>query len=276
MRLGQCLLQLQQQLSGDSARLEAELLLMQVLAVDRIYLRCHGERELTHFEQQQLTALVQRRQLGEPIAYLLGHQEFWSLDLQVSPAVLIPRADTETLVEQALLRIPMDNKWTIADLGTGSGAIALAVASERPHCRVLATDRSLSALAIAQANAQRLQLAVEFFAGDWLSALPVDCRLDMILSNPPYIAAADPHLAALSYEPITALVAAEHGLKDLSNIAQQARALLKPQGWLLLEHGYDQANAVQSLLEQLGYQNISTVADLAGNDRVSLANWSSL
>lgn len=273
MRIDSWLAHWQPRLPTDSARLDAELLLAEVLQKPRLYLRSHGEQPLSTEQQLRLSELAQRRQAGEPMAYILGRQEFWSLDLQVSSSVLIPRADTETLVEQALALIPAAARWTLADLGTGSGAIALALATERPDCRILASDRSPDALAIAQANAERLRLKVEFFCGDWLQALPAE-PLDLIVSNPPYIADTDPHLAALSHEPRSALVAAEQGLKDLSEIAQQARALLKPGGWLLLEHGYDQGEAVRNLLQHCGYQHVRTQQDLAGNDRISLAHWS--
>lgn len=272
MRLDQCLLDASQRLNTDSARLDAELLLAQVLNQSRLFLRSHGEYLLSAAQLAQFEALLARRQAGEPVAYILGRQEFWSLDLQVNPKVLIPRADTETLVELALHKIPLDAHWTLADLGTGSGAIALALASERPQCRILACDLSPDALAVAQSNAERLKLKVEFFCGHWLQALPAQ-PLDLIVSNPPYIAPQDPHLAALAYEPRSALVAEQQGLKDLFEIAQQARALLRPDGWLLLEHGYDQGEPVRHLLQQLGYHDIGTQQDLAGRDRVSLAHW---
>jgi release factor glutamine methyltransferase len=209
---------------------------------------------------------------GEPVAHLIGTQEFWSLSLQVSPDTLIPRPETERLVELALERIPSDANWRIADLGTGSGAIALAVAKERPACQIIATDKSTAALDIAKENARLNQIAnVTFLQGDWLAAVKDEPPFEMILSNPPYIKEDDPHLQQgdVRFDPDSALQAGTEGLDDLQQIIEQALAHLKPGGWLLLEHGYDQQNAVMQLLQQAGYEQIEDYPDLAGQPRVA-------
>ncbi len=254
--------------SSPSARLDAELLVMHVCRLTRAELLTRDREPLTADQEAALDALIARRRQGEPIAYLTGRREFWSLDLSVSPAVLVPRPETELLVERALARIPVEAAWAVADLGTGSGAIALALASARPRCRVVATDNSAAALAIARANAARLHLSVDFRLGDWLAPLAHE-TFDILVSNPPYVASGDPHLAALRHEPVSALAAGPDGLDALRAIVAGARAALKPGGWLLLEHGYDQAAAAGALLRERGYKNISCYPDLAGRDRVS-------
>ena len=241
---------------------------MHVCGLSRPELFTRDRQPLSADQETALAELIARRQQGEPLAYLAGRREFWSLELAVSPATLIPRPETETLVERALTHIPADAAWSFADLGTGSGAIALAIASERPRCRVVATDNSPAALAIARANATRLNLTVDFRLGGWLAPLAGE-TFEMLVSNPPYVASGDPYLAALRHEPVTALAAGPDGLDAIRVIAAAARASLKPDGWLLLEHGYDQAAAVSALLQQHGYKNIGCYPDLTGQDRVS-------
>ncbi len=256
---------------NDDARLDAEVLLCHLLECNRAHLRAWPERELSPQQQADYRALVERRRRGEPIAYITGSREFWSLRLQVTPATLIPRPDTERLVELALERIPPDAAWQVADLGTGSGAIALAIARERPRCRVVATDASADALAVAAANGARLGLGnVVFRHGAWLAPLAGE-RCQLIVSNPPYIRSDDPHLAQgdLRFEPPTALSAGADGLDDIRLIAAGARHHLTPGGWLLLEHGCDQGAAVRALLQQNGYGDVLTYQDYAGLDRVS-------
>lgn len=219
---------------------------------------------------RQFKQLVERRVGGEPLAYITGHCGFWTLDLAVNPAVLVPRPDTETLMETALELLP-PHECSVVDLGTGSGAIALALASERPAWHVTATDASPQALACARANAERLQLQqLQFFQGRWFQPLAAR-RFDAIVSNPPYVAADDSHLRAaeLMHEPATALVAADNGLADLAHITNHAPHYLKPGGWLLLEHGHDQGAAVRKLLRHAGLDAIATHKDLGGNERVT-------
>jgi len=259
------------QSTSPTARLDAEVLVMHVCGLDRTGLITRANTILNTAQQNQLESLLLRRQRGEPTAYLTGSREFWSMEFSVSPATLIPRPETELLVEMALARIPPDAPWTIADLGTGSGAIALAIAGERPRCRVIAADISSAALEVARANAERLGLTkVEFRHGDWLSPL-VDEVFDMIVSNPPYICAADPHLEAgdVRFEPSQALIAGADGLDAIRHIASAAGRYLKPDGSLLFEHGWDQAGAVSELLRRLGYHDIVCSPDLAGHARVT-------
>jgi len=260
-------------LGGVEARIDAELLLAHVLNVSRAWLYAWPEhapdaRQREAFEQQ-----VVARQRGEPVAYLTGHREFWSLDLEVTPAVLIPRPETELLVECALERIPRDRPMRVADLGTGSGAIALAIARERPLARVLATDASDAALDVARRNAARLGIDNATFAqGDWCAAL-TDGRFDLIASNPPYIASADAHLETgdLRREPRMALVSGLDGLDAIRRIVADAPAHLAAEGWLLLEHGWDQAARIRALFESHAYADVSSIRDAAGHERVTLA-----
>lgn len=257
---------------SDSPRLDAELLLASVLACTRTTLRAWPERALPAPAWASFEQLVERRAAGQPTAYLIGWREFWSLDLQVTPATLIPRPGTETLVEAALQRIPEQASWRIADLGTGSGAIALAIAGERPACRVVATDNSPNALKVAEKNARMQGLAnLEFHLGDWFKALDGDV-FDIIVSNPPYVRDNDPHLEQgdVRFEPRMALTSGEDGLDAIRHIAAHAPAHLKPGGWLMLEHGYDQREAVQALLEEAGYSEIECLRDLGGQPRVCL------
>lgn len=251
-------------------RLDGQLLLLQVLgrpSGDRAWLLAHDRDALDEDQQRQFTILCGRRAGGEPLAYLAGRREFFGLDLAVDPRVLVPRPETETLVEWALeLLAPLPSP-RVADLGTGSGAIALAIKRRRPDAQVLATDRSGGALEVARANAQALGLRLDWRQANWLDG--VDERFDLIVSNPPYVAAGDPHLAALSHEPLDALVAGADGLDDLRTIVRQAPARLRPSGWLLLEHGYDQAAAVRELLAGAGFSQVATRHDLAGIERCS-------
>ncbi len=257
----------------DTGRLDAELLLAHALGKPRSHLHAWPERQLGQDELPRFQKLIERRAAGEPIAYILGRREFWSLDLEVSPDTLIPRPETECLVEQALTNIPPDGDWDIADLGTGSGAIALAIASERPRCRILATDNSHTALEVARRNAGGLRLDnVSFVQGDWCAPLGSD-RFRMVLSNPPYIRETDPHLEQgdVGFEPREALAAGADGLSSLRRIAEDARRNLAPPAILLLEHGFDQEQAVHLLLEHVGYRDINTIRDLAGLPRVTQA-----
>lgn len=258
-----------------SARLDAELLLAQVLRQSRSYLIAWPERTLTEEQVQAFAALVARRAAGEPVAHILGRREFWSLDLEVTPATLIPRPETELLVEQALTRIPADAHWDIADLGTGTGAIGLAIARERPYCRIVASDASADALAIAERNAREHDLnTVRFVHGIWYQPL-ADARFDLILSNPPYVRTDDPHLREgdVRFEPHSALVAGSDGLDALRQIVAGAPEHLRHGGWLLVEHGYDQGEAVAHLFAQAGFSAIETVRDLGGQPRVTLGRW---
>ncbi|HET7588364.1 MAG TPA: peptide chain release factor N(5)-glutamine methyltransferase [Gammaproteobacteria bacterium] len=254
-------------------RLDAELLLCHVLSRPRSFLHARPELTPDAAAVERFRALLQRRRAGEPLAYITGEREFWSVALKLNRDTLIPRPETETLVEQALIAIPVEANWTVADLGTGSGAIGLAIASERPRCRVIATDVSPAALDVARANASALGLRnVEFRHGSWVAPLG-DLTCELIVSNPPYIAEQDAHLAApeLSYEPHRALVAGPSGLEALAAIAAAAPARLVAGGSLMLEHGYDQREPLASLLADAGYENIRCYRDLSGNDRVTAA-----
>lgn len=256
---------------SDTAELEARLLLAHVLDVTTTRLYTHAHASVDVARQQRLDKLVARRSTGEPLAYVTGQCGFWTLDLTITPAVLVPRPDTETLVQTTLDTLPQHD-CTVADLGTGSGAIALALARERPHWQVTATDNSDPALACARANAHDLGLThVAFQHGAWFEPLGRR-RFDAIVSNPPYVTPGDVHLQApeLEHEPIQALVAADHGLSDLAHIAAHAPQHLNTGGWLLLEHGFDQGAAVRELLQHAGLHAVRTQPDLAGRDRVTL------
>ena len=247
-------------------RLDANMMLMALLKQGRSWLLAHDQDALPASIIQTFEQWVTRRAQGEPLAYLLGDKEFFGLNLAVNPDVLIPRPDTEILVEWALDLIPPDQNWRVLDLGTGSGAIALAIQHQRPQATVVAVDASAGALTTAQHNAQQLQLPVQFLLGSWLA--PVEGQaFDLIVSNPPYIAEGDEHLAALAHEPITALTAGPDGLDDIRQIIRDAKSNLKSGGWLLLEHGYDQAEAVSQLLTQAGYTQVQTRKDLGEQNR---------
>ncbi|NLS11650.1 peptide chain release factor N(5)-glutamine methyltransferase [Vibrio sp. SM6] len=261
-----------QQSGSPSAQVDAQVLLCFVLGKPRSYLLTWPEKILSAEEAEQFNQLMQRRLTGEPVAYLVGEREFWSLPLKVSPATLIPRPDTERLVELALV-CAQHSQGPILDLGTGTGAIALALAHELPQRTVIGVDLMLEAQALATQNGERLGIKnAQFRQGSWFEPIDADERFDVIVSNPPYIDPDDPHLSQgdVRFEPLSALVAQEHGLADLRYISEQARSYLKPNGWLLFEHGYDQGEAVRNLLTQLGYQQVRTEQDYAGNDRVTL------
>ncbi|MGY8564139.1 peptide chain release factor N(5)-glutamine methyltransferase [Paracidovorax citrulli] len=259
-------------LPGAEGRHEAELLLLHVLGRERSWLFAHATDLVDPGSGQAFAELLQRRLAGEPVAYLLGRRGFWTLDLAVSPDTLIPRPETERLVELALERLPEATPLRVADLGTGSGAIALALASERPQARVVATDMSPAALAVAAANARRHGLDnVAFRQGSWHAPLAGE-RFDLIASNPPYIASDDPHLARgdLRFEPASALASGHDGLDDIRLIIAGAATHLLPGGWLLLEHGWDQGAAIRALLADAGFVDVATGVDLEQRDRVSL------
>ncbi|WP_062266988.1 peptide chain release factor N(5)-glutamine methyltransferase [Endozoicomonas arenosclerae] len=256
---------------SDTARLDAEVLLCHVLDKPYSYLFTWPEKELSHEQSQQFEALIEQRTKGTPVAYLTGEKEFWSLKLKVSPSVLIPRPDTELLVELALA-MPLADDATVADLGTGSGAIALAMAAERPQWKVIGVDRLPEPVATSKDNARLNQISnVTFVEGSWCSPLPN--QLDMIVSNPPYIREDDEHLAQgdVQFEPRSALTAGKDGLDDIRTISTQALEKLKPGGWLLFEHGYDQSEEIQNILASCGYESIETRQDLSNQDRVTLA-----
>lgn len=257
--------------SGESPRADADALLCHLLECRRGYLMTWPERELDAAQQATLASWLARRLQGEPIAHLIGEREFWSLPLKVSPATLIPRPDTEVLVEQALARLPA-GPCALLDLGTGTGAIALALKSERPDADVWAVDRMPEAAALARANSAALGLPVTVRDGSWFEPLSGAPRFAMIVSNPPYIDGADPHLdeGDVRFEPRSALVADEQGLADIRLIVAGAPAHLVPGGWLLLEHGWEQGALVRQLLLQHGYDQVETVRDYGDNERVTL------
>lgn len=258
--------------AGAGARAEAEILLAHCLGCDRTALWARPETAVPSAVAAACRALARRRAAGEPVAYLVGHRGFWTLELEVTPAVLIPRPETELLVEQVLAAFPADAPVRLVDLGTGSGAIALAVAAERPCWEILATDAAADALAVARRNAARLGLAaVAFRLGDWTQACRRGERFSVIVSNPPYVAEGDPHLAEgdLPWEPRAALVAGPDGLDAIRRLVAAAPAHLAPGGWLLLEHGADQGAAVRAILAGAGLDAVHTVRDLAGLERVS-------
>ncbi|QNP39857.1 peptide chain release factor N(5)-glutamine methyltransferase [Lysobacter solisilvae (ex Woo and Kim 2020)] len=251
---------------------DAEFLLVHVLDRPRSWLFAHRDDPVPDGVAAAFAALVARRAQGEPVAYLTGRRGFWRFDLAVTPATLIPRPETELLVELALERLPIERALRVADLGTGSGAIALALAHERPRAQVLASDASAQALAVARTNAQALGLAnVGFREGDWFAPLAGEC-FDLIASNPPYIALDDPHLGEgdLRFEPAAALGSGADGLDAIRRIAAEAPAYLQAGGWLLLEHGWDQGAAVRGLLLAAGFVEVATERDLEGRDRVTL------
>nr|WP_298147009.1 peptide chain release factor N(5)-glutamine methyltransferase [uncultured Pseudomonas sp.] len=259
---------------SPTPRLDAELLLAHALSKSRSYLRTWPEREVDAAQQARFIADLARRRAGEPVAYILGQQGFWSLELEVAPHTLIPRPDTELLVETTLALLPA-TPAAILDLGTGTGAIALALASERPAWRVTGVDRVPEAVALAERNRARLRLNnVAFVASYWFSALAGQ-RYRLIVSNPPYIAAADHHLdqGDVRFEPSSALVAGEDGLDDIRLIIEQAPGYLESGGWLLLEHGFEQAAAVRELLMARGFAAVESRRDLGGHERISLGRF---
>ena len=250
--------------------LEARMLLERVLEQTHAWLIAHADEAAGAAAEQAFTALAERRRQGEPIAYILGKREFYGLEFGVTPAVLIPRPETELLVELAFERIPRNAPVRVLDLGTGSGAIAVALAKGRPQARVTAVDIDYAALSVARANAKRHGVSVRFLCGDWFGALQGEI-FDLIVSNPPYVAAGDPHLARgdVRFEPRRALVGGADGLDCIRAIIAKARAHLGPGACLLFEHGYDQAEACRALLEAGGYREVQSWPDLAGIPRVS-------
>lgn len=254
-------------------RLDAQLLVGHVLQRPRSWLIAHDDAALTASQDTAVRALIKRRAGGEPLAYLTGEKEFHGLLLQVSPAVLIPRPDTETLVDWALTLMPANHSLDVLDMGTGSGAIALALKHRRPAARVAALDLSGDALAVAGSNATRLGLALRLLQSDWWQALGAAERFDLIVSNPPYIASHDVHLPALRHEPELALTPGGDGMDALRQIIGGAPRHLRPSGWLLLEHGHDQSERVRDLLRAHGFRSTETRADLAGIGRCTGGQW---
>lgn len=257
----------------DSPLLDVELLLCHTLDVNRSYLFTWPEKELTTHQYEQFQQLIEQRLTHQPIAYILGNKEFWGLDLQVSSDTLIPRADTETLIEATLALKPVNiNQCKILDLGTGTGAIALALKNEWPNSEITAVDFSLGALEVAKQNAINNQLNVNFLHSNWFSALTAK-DFDIIVSNPPYIEENDQHIfqGDVQFEPRSALTSGKDGLDDIRLIIDQAWSFLKSDGWLVIEHGYNQAQVLQQLFTDKGYQHYQLHKDLAGNSRVSLA-----
>lgn len=263
---------------SSSPRIDAEVLLCHVLGRDRTWLYTWGDKICPLWEQARFDALTAARVQGTPVAYLTGEREFWGLRLATSPDTLIPRPDTETLVELALSRAALTS-GRLLDLGTGTGAIALAFASEQPHWQVLGVDLRFEAVALANHNARSLGITnARFLQSDWFAALEsydeAGTLFDIIVSNPPYIAADDPHLAEgdVRFEPRSALVADASGMADLLHLVNTAQRYLAASGWLLLEHGYQQAQMVREALERAGYQNVESVRDLGGHERVTLGH----
>ena len=249
--------------AGIDAR-EARLLLAEVCGFSQASLAASPEQDIPFEVENAFFELTKKRQAGEPVAYILGRKEFYGLDLSVNPSVLIPRPETELLVDLALGR----NAESVLDLGTGSGAIALAIKHERPSCRVVAVDADLSALLTAKRNATKLNLEIDFRHGRWFEPLAGE-RFELIVSNPPYVALGDPHLPALRHEPAAALLAGPDGLDCIRDISKAAKSHLSPGGWLLLEHGQGQERAVRALLQAAGLETITTWPDLAGIARVT-------
>lgn len=264
-------------LVSDSALLDAEILLCMALNQPRSHLRAWPDKPLQPKHLAAFRALLEQRQKGTPIAYITGNREFWSRDFQVSPDVLIPRPDTELLIDLSLKLIPADEPIKIIDLGTGSGIIAITLAAECPHVQISATDFSLAALRIAQLNADKHHInTIRFYQSDWFAGVP-DTKFNLIISNPPYIAEDDSHLQQgdVRFEPQTALRAAEQGLADIRIIADAARNYLEPCGHLLIEHGYNQQQQVQALFKDLHYDKVQTYTDLSGQPRVTYGQWNS-
>lgn len=260
---------------SESARLDAEVLLCHCLGKQRSFLRAWPDRQLASVQVDQFCRLLEQRRQGRPIAYLTGEREFWSRTFNVTPDVLIPRPDSELLVELSLSLLTDQQPAKIIDLGTGSGILAITLAAERPLAEVVATDISAAALSVARQNAERLTAGnIRFIHSNWFEKV-TDTGFDLVVSNPPYIADDDPHLQQgdVRFEPQSALVSGEAGLKDIRLLAEQARAHLKPHGHLLIEHGYRQDQAAQSILKQLNYRQVATHRDLSGNPRVTSGIW---
>ncbi len=272
MNIKQLLAKARQALEDSpTARLDTEVLLGHVLSFSRAWLYANSGTDVPAEKLDEFLQLLERRQQGEPIAYLTGQREFWSLALKVTPDVLIPRPETELLVEAAVARIPADAQWRVVDLGTGSGAIAIAIASERIQCEMHATEISTTALAIAMENAEAIVPGrIRFHSGSWLS--PLQGPFQFIVSNPPYIEMDDPHLQQgdVRYEPVDALSPGHDGLTAIRSIAADSLPLLGRRGWLAIEHGFDQGEGVRKIMEGLGYCDVETLKDLAAKERVTL------
>ncbi|KMT66434.1 SAM-dependent methyltransferase [Catenovulum maritimum] len=263
---------------SDSATLDAQLLLLAAIEREsRIYLMTYPETLLTFEQADKFTQLIEQRLTGKPVAHILGIREFWGLPIQVNPSTLIPRPDTETLIDTVLekYRDRINEPLTVLDLGTGTGAIALALKSECPNWQVHAVEFNPDAFQLAISNSQKLSLDIELHLGSWFSALPKNfpLKFDLIVSNPPYIDENDPHLnqGDVCFEPKSALVADNQGLSDIELITHQAKGFLKPSAYLMFEHGYQQADLVQNIFQSEGYSAIETIKDIAENDRVTLA-----
>ncbi|WP_407332461.1 peptide chain release factor N(5)-glutamine methyltransferase [Enterovibrio sp. 27052020O] len=256
---------------SPSPRIDASVLLCHVLDKPSSYLYTWSDKALSEQETKDFEALIERRKLGEPVAYIIGYRDFWSLRLNVEPSTLIPRPDTERLVELALERLPK-REGTVLDLGTGTGAIALAIAAERPDIQVTGVDLRPEAVALAQRNQKENHITnAQFLQSSWFGAVPAQ-TFTMIVSNPPYIDPEDPHLSQgdVRFEPKTALIADDHGLADIRHICQHSPHYLDRDGWLLIEHGYDQGQAVRALFTEAGFSDVETLQDYAGQDRVTL------
>lgn len=257
----------------ETCKVDSQWLLAHVLQRNSAWMRARPEHELSDAQWQQYQQLVERRCAGEPVAYLSGQQGFWTFDLKVTEHTLVPRPDTELLVEQALA-LAGDECLSVVDLGTGSGAIALALASERPHWQVTATDIHGPTLQVAQSNSETLSIPIRCVQSAWFESLGGQ-QFDLIVSNPPYIEANDEHLdgVGVRFEPRRALASGKDGLDDIRIIVRAAPEHLQQQGWLLLEHGFDQGAAVRDLMQAQGFHRVATVQDLADNDRVTLGQW---
>ncbi|NQZ94313.1 MAG: peptide chain release factor N(5)-glutamine methyltransferase [Moritella sp.] len=257
--------------TSESPKLDAEVILCFLLEKDRSYLFAWDDKVMDDDIIRRFTALIMRRQAGEPVAHILGYREFWSLELEVSADTLIPRPDTEVLVEQALACMP-SHACQVLDLGTGTGAIALALASESPQATVTAIEYQQGAAALARRNVKRCGFDVAVLQGSWFEPLKASQRFDVIVSNPPYIDAHDPHLAMgdVRFEPLTALVAADNGLADLKHIISQGYQFLTVDGWLLVEHGFEQGAAVRALFTASNYHQVVTHKDYGNNDRITV------
>ena len=257
--------------SSSSARLDAEVLLSAAVGCDRAYLVAHSDKLVDRSQLTNFNALLSRRQQGEPVAYILGHKEFWSLPIKTTSNTLIPRPETEHLVEQALARLPIDSDAMVFDLGTGSGAVAIAIAAERPGTRIIAVDICAKALAVAEDNARTLALLnISFRQGNWYAPL-ADLRADLIVSNPPYVRDDDPHLdkGDIAHEPALALRGGKTGMDEIEKIARGGKHHLQAKGSLIMEHGFDQGTAVRACLQGQDYLNIVTTKDYSGLDRIT-------
>lgn len=262
------------EIESESARIDAEWLLGFVLQKNGAWLLAHRDDELSSDSELQFLALVKRRNAGEPIAHIMGSRGFWTLDLAVTADTLIPRPETELLVEWAVSKCPRDRKTRVLDLGTGTGAIALAVASECKNAEVIAVDTSIQALDVARENGRRNNLQVEFLQSDWFAALG-NWKFDLIVSNPPYIASGDPHLSQgdLRFEPLTALASGPDGLDDIRLIVSRAPEFCLPKAWLMIEHGFDQGEVIRALFSDAGFCRVETVQDLEQRDRVTIGQF---